>query len=147
MSWRFVAIEHDQPRSCSSLQCTLRRTVACPLYNSIQTTLRLVAVYMATYYKNMYVSLSSFSYILYPTYDETCPFIRSFHSSTLWSTEYSSNAECLYSPSLPCSNPTSLGRVWAPQHLEGAGLEAEVGAMRDRNFSFPWMSELPSPLP
>jgi hypothetical protein len=50
----------------------------------------------------------------YSPCDDTCPFIRSFHSSTLWSTEYSSNAECLYSPSLPCSNPTSMAQSVGP---------------------------------
>jgi hypothetical protein len=118
MSWRFMAIEHDQPRSCSSLQCTLRRTVACPLCNSIQTTLGLVAHALQNKYC-VSVLLSLSSCCTYSPCDDTCPFIRSFHSSTLWSTEYSSNAWCLYSPSLLCSNPNSIGRVWAPLNIRG----------------------------
>lgn len=82
-----------------------------------------LSTWLATYYKTKKTCMCHFPCSpTVPTYspcDETCPFIRSFHSSTLWSTEYSSNAECQYSPSLPCSNPTSIGRVWAPLNIRG----------------------------
>lgn len=148
MSWRFMAIEHDLGWSCSRLQCTLRHTVACPQYNSIQTTLRLVGdmaypIYYKTKKKGACHCPRCPTVPTYSPCDETCPFIRSFHSSTLWTTESTSDAERPYSPSLPCSNPTSIGRVWAPLNIRGRWTGSrEVGAMRDWNFSFPWMSEL-----
>ncbi|KIO14841.1 hypothetical protein M404DRAFT_991579 [Pisolithus tinctorius Marx 270] len=64
------------------------------------------------------------------------PFIRSFHSSAL-RLEYSPNAKRLHSP-LRCGTQKH-DQAWAA--FGCAEREAGVGAMRDKESSFLWMSD------